>query len=307
LAQGARRAQDLRSPLGHSAGGPSRSEMAPQPPTVLISQQQSRPQQSLYKYNEGGKRPRSVRVESFRPLHQSCFHEQPRTGASSSSQASGRSQSASSLPGAIDYGKAIRTLWDLQGSEFRKPQETAACVAPGITALHLSRSTSLPSTAPGLIRAPAKSQEKRCEEVLGALVCDSDHWGKVQERQARLIDDNRDLSRRSEVLRRDTIRDNKARNNLLSQTFGASSQDMMRSKSSTYMHSQMMRSKSPTGGSVQSSLSPPWQTSTDHAYGAENAWPSQRMRALAKEKQGHEKTRAFTLWGANAAGVRIGF
>lgn len=252
----------------------------------MAPQSQQAPDALLYTYTEGGKRPRSARVESFRPLHQPMYHLQPRLGTSSSSQGSSRSQSTPMLATGIDYGKAMRTLWDLQGIEMRKVQESAAHVAPGINALQRSQSAfgNATCSAPGRDRVLSKSHDKRCEEVLGRLVRDSDHWGIVQERQARLLDTNRYLTRHSENVRRETKREVKSGTDLLNQTF-STSQDVWRS------------SRKPAA--FASSVSFPTQSSTDLAYGVENLHRLAKQRCMAKTTTGHEKTAAISMWGSH--------
>jgi len=175
----------------------------------------------------------------------------------------------------------MRTLWDLQGLDMRKPHEELACVAPGIGALQPTRSVA-PSTAPGRTRAPLQSSEKRCEQVLTRLLHDSNHWGSVQERQARLLDTNRDITHHSQSVRRDCHREHAMSADLLSQTFGGS-QDSCRSIKTT--------------GSFVSSIPAPIQSTSQHAYGLENAHRLAKLRGIAKTANGYEKTRAITMWG----------
>lgn len=46
--------------------------------------------------------------------------------------------------------------------------------------------------------------ERRCDKVLTALVCDSYTWGRAQEKQARLLDENREMLRKSAKVRAQT-------------------------------------------------------------------------------------------------------
>lgn len=250
----------------------------PPPPTPPVSKK------PLFNYQEGGKRPRSVRVETFRPLHQPCFHEQPRTGtASSSGSQPSRSQSSPSLGSAdVELGKALRTLWQLQGVGFRKPCETASCVAPALVTLEPPRPTA-PSTAPAGARHRQKSHERRCDEVLSFLVRDSDTWGRVQEKQARLVDANRDLVRKDKDVRNETMLAMMSSSNHLSQSFSNSQA--------------LWRSRTPAT-SFHSNIAPSYKTAYDEFYGLENAHRLAKLRGNAKTTHGHETYRAFTMWGA---------
>merc|ERR1711908_233771 len=73
------------------------------------------------------------------------------------------------------------------------------------------------------------SHEKRFDEVLSFLVRDSDTWGRVQEKQARLVDANRELVKKDKDIRRETMQAMMSSADHLHQTFGAS-QDLWRAR-----------------------------------------------------------------------------
>lgn len=230
--------------------------MSPQPPSQDAL---------LFKNQEGGRRPRSVRLNSYQPLHQACFHDQPRhTASSSSSQMSVRSRSSPALTEAAGYGKALLSLWQLQAVDGRKPNESPSCVAPGITSIQLPRGGGTPVAAAACSRRDPKSHERRCDEVLSRLMCDSSTWGLAQERQARLVDSNRALARKNSDLRRECAQDVHSGADALMQTFGTS-QEEWRSR----------RRLAP----FVSGVSAPLQTSYSSDFGAESALGLARAKA----------------------------
>lgn len=224
-------------------------------------------------YHAGGRRPHSVRTETFCPLHQPMYHRQPRTSASASSSQAGdmaRSSSSPALPTGMDYGKAIRTLWELQGIDFRKPQESPSAIAPSLGGFDLSNRALAPLSAP---KARPKTHDSRCDEVLGMLVSHSGQWGKVQEKQARISDHNRDLMRRNQELQRETARKVQASNSSLMKTFGVSQEGWKRSSQR---------------GCFASIVEYPMQSAADRFFGVGDAHRQAKLRAMAKPILGHE-------------------
>lgn len=226
-------------------------------------------------------------MEIFRPLHQPMYHGQPRVGAppSSCSQRSSGSQSSPSLPAAVDLGQALRALWELQAVEVRKPNESPAVVAPCLGSMQRG---AVPSTAPPRMKSAGKSMEhleRRCDKVLGTLMGDSKSWGTVQEKQARLMDSNRDLLRKSQEFRNELADTRQTSRNFLKQSFSTSEVDW--------------RSRTvPMAAYKGAKAAAPFQTATDRAYGVENAHHLASYRARAKTTHGFERVAKITKWGA---------
>merc|ERR1712232_131717 len=120
--------------------------------------------------------------------------------------------------------EATRSLWQLQSLEFRKPCETPACVAPALLytePLPQRRGGTSQSVVAVSQRKP-KPHDQRVDDVLHTLVRDSPSWGIVQERQARLMDENRSLTQKNRVLQRERSQEVRAGADELSDTFSSS-------------------------------------------------------------------------------------
>lgn len=221
-------------------------------------------------------------MEIFRPLHQPMYHGQPRVGAppSSCSQRSSGSQSSPALPKAVDLGQALRALWELQAVEVRKPNESPAVVAPCLGSMQRA----VPSTAQPRMKSAVKSMEhleRRCDKVLGTLMSDSKSWGMVQEKQARLLDSNRDLLRKSQEFRNELADNRQNSRNFLKQSFSTSEADW--------------RARTvPMAAFKGAKAAAPFQTATDRAYGVENAHHLASYRAIAKTTHGFEREATIT-------------
>lgn len=247
-----------------------------------------KPPEEIFHYAEGGKRPRTVRIEAFRPLHQTLFENQPRTGTASSSRPS-TSQENAEMPAAVDYGKAMRSLWDLQAMGMRKPMESVECAAPCVHAIRpasVDQPRMAPSTAPAGMRRshsmPAdKERDKRCDEVVGRLLRDSGHWGIVQEKQSRLMDTNRDLMRQNDTIRRELKKETQQTADFRSETWGDS-----------------WKSFKPSCITSMGNVHFPYQTSTDAAYGVKDIHHLTGMRSISRTTFGHEYDRKISRWGA---------
>jgi len=134
-----------------------------------------------------------------------------------------------------------------------------------------------------------------------------DEWGMVQERQARLVDSNRDLLRKSEEVRRETVKDHRARENFLAQTFGTSKATFVPSKdqSNVGIHSHVTPRGSLAGGRTytktpafqsRGTINPAYETTNSHFFGVENAHHLAGMRALAKTHF-FDGQRTISKWG----------
>lgn len=187
----------------------------------------------------------------------------------------------------------MRTLWELQGIEMRKPHEEPGRIAPSI--LHSSLKRSAPSTAPAP-KQHVKSRERRCDEVLDRLLthCDSGKWGVAQEKQSRLFDTNRDLSKKNRDARLETRQGMEASANFLSQSFGTS-QDEWRSR--VCEGSWQNRQEGLPVPAFKTTISYPIESTVEVAYGAKHAHHLAGMRAKAKTTHGYEFSRGISKWG----------
>lgn len=196
------------------------------------------------------------------------------------------------MPAAVDYGKAMRSLWDLQAMAFRKPMESVECAAPCVHAIRpasVDQPRMAPSTAPaGMRRSHSvsemnsldKERDKRCDEVVGRLLRDSGHWGTVQEKQSRLMDTNRDLMRQNDTIRRELKKETQQTADFRSQTWGDD-----------------WKSFKPSCITSMGNVHFPYQTSTDAAYGVKDIHHLAGMRSISRTTVGHEYDCKISRWG----------
>lgn len=210
--------------------------------------------------------------------------------------------------GSKSTAQALKSLWrQQQRREFLRPTE-------GRPDRPVSSAGSLAGSSPSLPEARRpdtglgmKGLERRCDNVMSRLVADSGgHWGRVQEVQSRLQDQNRVL----------TAQSYKSKATLQSELFLMRAEPRAEppwasTSSGSASHVPSMASTAPSTlqGGFWSKAAPPYETASKRFFSlhdreagvmpAEEAEHFADLQRRASEKKGLGRWAAITEWGTN--------
>jgi len=237
-------------------------------------------------------RPKGIdRIVSHKPVQSVLYTCPSESGLSKGTEAratrSSHSSRCPSPPAVLTKAanpataKALNAIWEIQGIAYRRPGDPMFGLSCGL-ASPAGRSLSAPrcSTAGGHVHSDELDQ--RCDDVMQSLLRDGKGWGRVQERQARLLHENRYISRESAKVREEV------------------GQELL--ESSKGMRACFSKKEQLLGKQLPSPILSPTRLSSDTVYrcnfGGENAKHLAGVKALARSDLGHQRASGISSWGA---------
>eukprot|EP00927_Polykrikos_kofoidii_P072568 TRINITY_DN68670_c0_g1_i1.p1 TRINITY_DN68670_c0_g1~~TRINITY_DN68670_c0_g1_i1.p1 ORF type:complete len:254 (-),score=26.20 TRINITY_DN68670_c0_g1_i1:440-1201(-) len=208
-----------------------------------------------------------------------------RTPSRPSTQATTAEYAACAMSGPAITSLALTALWRRQGKDYRKiPEPPPSSQRPQSCFSRGSRDSGR-SLTNGTMPSSMDNLEKRCDQLLQGLVQDgADHWGMAQERQARLCDENRGLTRHSAKVRAET-----------QQTLDALRAEGLEARKSAMTVTASAGWPNP----IVSSTPIVYQSAYDRFYGQRESPHLAVAKQRAKSVMGFEKYAGLTQWGAD--------